>query len=205
MTKRNSMQIVNLQFRDGPLFWDGRAKTLEELVLMPIQDPVEMGMDLEELVARVHADETYPRLFDEAFGDPGIDVDRISRALAQFVRSLVSVDSKFDAGLREVKGVALDFPNFSASENRGKKVFFGVGWGGNRGSCASCHLQERRLERRSAAMGLRPWTRRFCRAHGLGATAWISAGSLTTRAVEQSPAWPWTGAGSERPRCGTSS
>jgi cytochrome c peroxidase len=136
LTGRNSMGIVNARFyATGRFFWDERAATLEDQVLRPIQDPVEMGMTLDGLVARLQARPYYPVLFEHAFGDPGIDADRISRALAQFVRSITSHRSPYDEGLAAVGGDPLvDFPNLTTEENLGKQVFFGVG------NCAPCHL-----------------------------------------------------------------
>ena len=140
-TKRNSMALVNLKYRHGPFFWDERSETLEEMVLMPIQDPVEMGMDLANLERRLAVDENYPRLFKRAFGDPEVTASRMGRALAQFLRSMVSFGSKFDLGRSRVDDIKKDFPNLSRAENRGKRIFFGHD--GN-GSCASCHLQSQR-------------------------------------------------------------
>jgi cytochrome c peroxidase len=136
LTGRNSMSLVNARFyATGRFFWDERAATLEEQVLRPIQDPVEMGMTLDELVTRLQARPYYAFLFEQAFGDPAIDSDRIARALAQFVRSITSYRSPYDEGLAAVGGDPLvDFPAFTAQENLGKQVFFGVG------NCAPCHL-----------------------------------------------------------------
>lgn len=136
LTGRNSMSIVNARFyATGRFFWDERAETLEVQVLQPIQNEVEMGMTLDELVARLQERPYYPFLFEQAFGDPGIDSERISRALAQFVRSLTSYRSPYDEGLAAVGGdPLLPFPTFTEQENLGKEVFFG------RGNCAPCHL-----------------------------------------------------------------
>jgi cytochrome c peroxidase len=136
LTGRNSMGIVNARFyATGRFFWDERAETLEDQVLRPIQDAVEMGMTLDELEARLRARPYYPFLFEQAFGDPGIDRERISLALAQFIRSITSYRTRYDEGIALVDGNPLvDFPNFTAQENLGKQVFFGVG------NCAPCHL-----------------------------------------------------------------
>lgn len=136
LTRRNSMGLSNARFyAPGHFFWDERAATLEDQVLMPIQDPVEMGLTLAELVERVGAQPYYPVLFERAFGDAAVDADRISRALAQFVRSITSHRSPYDEGLSQTGGDPLaDFPSFTAQQNLGKAVFFGVG------NCATCHL-----------------------------------------------------------------
>ena len=140
-TKRNSMSIVNLAFHDGPLFWDGRAQRLEQMVLMPIEDPIEMGLGLDELVERLSAEPGYPELFDAAFGSPEPSASRVGDALAAFVRAITSFRSRYDAGLARVGDESKDFPNFSAAENRGKRLYFGDGR--PQRSCAACHSRLR--------------------------------------------------------------
>ena len=130
---RNAMPLVNLRFEpSGRFFWDERAHSLEEQVLMPIQNKVEMGQDLHTLIEKVSADETYRKLFQKAFGDDEITKDRTAKALAQFVRSLVSYRSKFDKGLAQAGSLREEFPNFTRRENRGKNLFAR--------NCAVCHL-----------------------------------------------------------------
>jgi cytochrome c peroxidase len=97
---------------------------------MPIQDAVEMGLTLDELVAKVGAEAYYPPLFEAAFGTPQVTSERISLALAQFVRSMVSYQAKYDAG------VALNFSNFTPQENLGRQIFNG------RGRCNVCHITD---------------------------------------------------------------
>lgn len=136
LTGRNSMSLANSRFyENGRFFWDERAATLEDQVLMPIQDQVEMGLTLDELVAKVAAQPYYPPLFQRAFGDPEVTSERIAAALAQFVRSMVSYRSRFDEGLAQVGDIAVAFPNFTDAENLGKSLFLD-----ERGGCAACHL-----------------------------------------------------------------
>ncbi|TFV95790.1 cytochrome-c peroxidase [Algoriphagus kandeliae] len=141
-TRRHSMSLINARwYGRGRFFWDERATSLEEQVLMPFQDPVEMGLSLDELVQTVNEQSYYPELFQKAFGSSDITIDRISKALAQFVRSLVSISSKYDVGRAQVNIPVQDFPNFTPSENNGKRLFFlPVGQGG--GSCIGCHSTE---------------------------------------------------------------
>ena len=129
LTGRNSMGLTNARYylREN-FFWDERAATLEDQVLMPIQNGVEMGMTLDLLVQRVDAEPFYDELFTAAFGTPEVNSTRISRALAQFVRSIVSGSSKYDTG------VPLGFSNFTAQENQGRQIFQGPV-----GGCATCH------------------------------------------------------------------
>ena len=132
---RNSMSLVNLRYhRSGRFFWDERADSLEAQVLMPIIDPLEMGHTLPSVVGSLCKDEMYSRLFELAFGDSEITQERIAKALAQFVRSMTSFDSRYDQGLSKVGDPLADFPNYSEEENLGKAQFFG------RGRCAECHL-----------------------------------------------------------------
>jgi len=135
LTGRNSMGLSNAKFYDnGRFFWDERAETLEDQVLMPIQDAVEMGLTLDELVSKVAAEEYYQVLFTQAFGDDIVTTQRISFALAQFVRSMVSYESKYDEGLAQTNNPQANFPNFTTSESIGKNLFFS-----NRTRCSDCH------------------------------------------------------------------
>lgn len=142
LTGRNSMGLANARFgENGKFFWDHRAETLEEQVLMPIQDPVEMGMDLNDLVTKLSTLTYYPDLFTDAFGSPEITSDRISRALAQFVRAMVSYETKYDEGLAQTGNFFAPFPNFTAQENLGKSIFNGSFTPGVvDGNCALCHM-----------------------------------------------------------------
>jgi len=87
-----------------------------------------MGMTLDALTARLAEESYYSNLFTGAFGSPEVTPDRISRALAQFVRSIISVGSRYDAG------VTNEFANFTPRENQGRQIFFGPA-----GGCAACH------------------------------------------------------------------
>lgn len=141
-TRRHSMGLTNaVWYERGKFFWDERAATLEEQVLMPFQDPVEMGMTLEEVVKEVQSQAFYPELFDKAFGTEEINAERISMALAQFVRSMVSVSSRYDIGRQSVNIPIANFSNFTDSENNGKQLFFRPKSLGGL-SCVGCHSTE---------------------------------------------------------------
>jgi cytochrome c peroxidase len=132
-TDRHAMSLVNLRYSvRGRFFWDERAGSLEDAVLVPIQSKVEMGRDLTRLTEVLAKDEHYPELFRKAFGDGKITQERIAKALAQFLRSMVSYQSKYDEGLAKVASARDDFPNFTVQENRGKALFIN--------NCASCHV-----------------------------------------------------------------
>lgn len=140
-TGRHSMGLSNARYYNpGRFFWDERAATLEAQVLQPIQDSVEMGMTLPVLVTKLQGTPFYPPLFQAAFGSPQIDADRISRALAQFVRSMVSYRSKFDQAMGTGSpGNPPDFASvFTAQELQGLNIFGGAGAQGP-GACAACH------------------------------------------------------------------
>jgi cytochrome c peroxidase len=112
---RNAMPLLNLAWKSS-FFWDGRAATLREQVLQPIQNPMEMHEPLATAVARIAADKNYPRLFAGAFGSPQITSDRMARALEQFLLAQVSFDSKSD---RVLNGRA----KFTDEEQRGYELF----------------------------------------------------------------------------------
>lgn len=128
---RHAMGLVNDRwYQRKHFFWDERANTLEDQVLMPIQNPIEMGMTLDAAVGRIGAEPFYTNLFAAVFGTPEITSNRISLALAQFVRSIISVQSKYD------QGETNNFANFTAQENLGRQIF--LGQTGN-ATCSACH------------------------------------------------------------------
>ncbi len=144
-TRRHSMGLANAVFyQSGKFFWDERAETLEAQVLMPFQDPVEMGLSLEELNQRVMAQSYYGPLFERAFGDAQVTSERIAKALAQFIRAMVSISAKYDQARVEVDNAAQDFPGFTAQENLGKRLFFLPRQlaDGQSTNCAGCHISE---------------------------------------------------------------
>jgi cytochrome c peroxidase len=146
LTQRNAMGLANLRYtvhngRRPGFFWDERAPTLEAQVLVPIQDKLEMGMELSELEVRLSALPYYPPLFEAAFGSPEITSQRIARAVAQFLRAMTSFDAKFDRAAVAAGGdYSTDFAGFTAEQNRGKSLFIdGVGGIAEMG-CAHCHI-----------------------------------------------------------------
>src|SRR5207244_2222420 len=94
--------------------------------------PTELGQNLTQLTELLAKEDPYPELFRQAFGDRAITSGRIARALAQFLRSLVSYQSKYDEGLANARSVRADFENFTVQENHGKTLFLR--------RCATCHL-----------------------------------------------------------------
>lgn len=98
-TKRNSMALINLAWVNR-FFWDGRSVSLEEQSLHPIQDPLEMANTLPNMVATIQRDAQYPQLFFRAFNTTTVTPELVGKALAQFERTLVSFNSKYDKYIR---------------------------------------------------------------------------------------------------------
>jgi cytochrome c peroxidase len=154
ITTRSSMPLVNVRFNPGGRqFRDGRAETLENQVLQPFTDPIEMGLTPGELVARVSQRPFYTPLFVDAFGDGSASEDRIALALAQYVRSIVSYRSRYDDGRAAVGDARLPFPGFTEAENRGKALFLTPRAQGGAG-CSQCHETEAFLMLRPRNNGL---------------------------------------------------
>ena len=134
-TDRRAMPLVNLRYyRPARFFWDERAGNLEEMVLLPIQSRIEMGQDIKRVVDTLARDSTYPVLFARAFGDRQITQQKIGNALAQFVRAMVSYESRYDEGRARVLSARDDFDNFTLQENRGKALFMR--------NCGTCHMKD---------------------------------------------------------------
>jgi cytochrome c peroxidase len=136
LTQRHSMGLANARYySNGRFFWDERAPTLEAQVLMPIADEVEMGLSLDSVTRRLRSTEFYPILFRYAFGTEEVSTERISKAMAQFIRSMVSYRSKYDEG-RALAASRLDsFPNYTPEENLGKFIFMT----NKNVNCFGCH------------------------------------------------------------------
>jgi cytochrome c peroxidase len=114
---RNSMPLFNLAWKKE-FFWDGRAKSLREQVLQPIQNPIEMHESLTNLCTKLRATDKidYSNLFTTAFGSPEITAEKISLALENFLLTLTSFNAKFDRVLRGEE-------KFTAEEQRGFELF----------------------------------------------------------------------------------
>jgi len=104
---RNTMHLANIAW-DNHLTWDGHAKTLEEQAQIPITNHLEMNQTLEQAAAALQKTEPYPRLFQAAFKSAVITPDNIVKAIAQFERTLVSADSKFDRFLKSEATLTAD-------------------------------------------------------------------------------------------------
>lgn len=114
LTSRNSMSLANLLW-SRKFFWDGRSSSLEEQAVFPLTDVHEMGQPLSKSVGILRETDPYPQLFKEAFGDERVTADRMLKAIAQFERTLISANSRYDQFLnqryapteQELRGMAL--------------------------------------------------------------------------------------------------
>jgi len=123
---RSSPTIINSAYQELQ-FWDGRAKELEGQALGPIQNPIEMDMPLEEVVAKLNKIEGYKKQFQKVFGTE-VNADGIAKAIAAFERTVLSGGAPYD------RFKAGDAKALSESAQRGLKVFF------NRAHCSACHV-----------------------------------------------------------------
>jgi len=150
-TAVHAMRLLNMQFyAANEFFWDRRASSLEAQSTEPIQNSIEMGFDATHggfggLISKMNELPYYPELFEFVYGSTQITEERVQNALAQYMRSKVSISSKFDTGYAQVYdpqvpngNITLNFPNFTAQENLGKQLFINPPNQGGVG-CASCH------------------------------------------------------------------
>ena len=128
LTKRNTPSVLNMKNRPY-YFWDGRAASLEEQCLMPIQNPDEMGLPIEEAVKRLNASREYKLLFQKIFNQKPT-AKNLAAAFSAFEQTLETVDSKFDDWSNNLK-------KLTASEERGRELFVG-----DKAKCFDCHRME---------------------------------------------------------------
>ncbi len=123
---RQAMALMNIGYVDD-LFWDGRAESLEAQAIQPVQNPVELSEDWDHVVHKLQQHPTYPDAFEAAFGTRTIADSLAVKAIAQFERTLLSGNSKFDQVNR---GEA----TFTEAEQRGFDLFFT-----EKADCFHCH------------------------------------------------------------------
>jgi cytochrome c peroxidase len=125
--KRHTPTLWNLAWA-SPVFWDGRARRLEEQVAGPIESPDEMAQPMDAVVTRLAADPATARAFAEAFPEsPRVDGANLAKAIATYERTFVSTDTRFD------RWIAGDAQALTASEIAGFKLFTG------KAQCVQCH------------------------------------------------------------------
>ncbi len=120
----NAPSVFNSVFNTRQ-FWDGRAETLEEQAKFPITNPREMGSNWNQVIPKLQADPNYPGQFAKLFTD-GITPDNVARAIAEFERTLITPNSRFDRFLLGDKSA------ITSEERQGYSLFKSYG-------CASCH------------------------------------------------------------------
>ncbi len=135
---RQAMPLFNLGWAQN-FFWDGRALTLEEQILQPVENPIEMNISWEEVIAKLGEDNFYPNKFSKAFGSSEITKEKAAKAIAQFLRTMISAGSNYDK-------YRLGQYEMTALEERGLDLFIREGgdpqdgnggqWGAD---CFHCH------------------------------------------------------------------
>ncbi|MBW7868634.1 MAG: cytochrome-c peroxidase [Brumimicrobium sp.] len=121
-----SPTLINLAWQDA-FFWNGRAKSIEEQVFGPVTNPVEMNSKWSDVITKLKSDASYRKAFKQAFGTENIDSTHVAKAIAQFERTFISGNSKYDKWLRGET-------NFTNDELEGYYLFFS-----ERGDCFHCH------------------------------------------------------------------
>ena len=140
--RRNTPALWNLAW-SKQFFWDGRAPSLEAQVRMPIEAADEMGGDWPAILQRLAADASVVSQFQTAFpAQPAISEDTVVKALASYVRSLVSPPTRFDAWIEGDTGA------LTAAEERGFRLFTG------KAGCMLCHVGWRFTDDRFHDIGL---------------------------------------------------
>lgn len=122
---RNSPTVINSAYYKLQ-FWDGRAKSLEDQALGPIQNPIEMKMTLDEVIPKLNKIAGYKEQFQKVFGTD-VTEEGVAKAIAAFERTVLSGDAPYD------RFKAGDKSALSEAAQRGMKLFFG------KANCSACH------------------------------------------------------------------
>lgn len=126
LTDRNAPAISNL-YDDNLLFWDGRSTSINDLVLKPIRNHKEMGMeDMDFLVTKIKAAPYYSELFTNAYGKNEVTKEKVADAMTQFISSMIGCDSPMDRFNQNSAPL-------SVLAQKGMDIFFGEG------RCYNCH------------------------------------------------------------------
>jgi parallel beta-helix repeat protein len=113
--RRNTPPLWDVAYQTN-LFWDGRAKTLEDQMLVPLTSPNEMAADLDQMLVQLKGIPEYQQLFADSFSD-GVTVENVTTAIAAFERTLISKNSPFD------RFAAGDFNALTPAQRRGFDIF----------------------------------------------------------------------------------
>lgn len=125
-TDRNSPSLLNVGFSPTVMF-DAHIETLEKQVIVPIQEHTEMDMDMKTLLERLRGIPSYAKAARDIY-DREFDAWVLTRSIAAFQRSLISLDSKFDRYYYQKDKSAL-----TDSQKRGWKLF------SDKLYCTECH------------------------------------------------------------------
>jgi cytochrome c peroxidase len=129
-TKRNSMPLFNLIWSPS-FFWDGRANSIEEQVFHPLNDSNELNVNWEKAINRLKKNKKYRNLFKNAFNNSEIDSTKIALSIAQFLRTIISHESKFDKVLQgKEKFTKQELEGFEIANDQSK------------GDCLHCHTTD---------------------------------------------------------------
>lgn len=137
---RNSMALINLGWNTS-FFWDGRSKTLEEQIIQPVINPIEMHESWMNVVNKLSTDITYKNMFFRAFGSSEIDSLKAAKAIAQFLRTMISGSSKYDVMYKYENNLTLTgdetvmYATITPSEWAGYDLFKSL----NGADCFHCH------------------------------------------------------------------
>ncbi|GAB3927358.1 cytochrome-c peroxidase [Larkinella terrae] len=138
---RNVPGIENVAWKQA-FFWDGGIVDLDLLPISPIQNPVEMGDSLANVLKKVRSSGQYPALFKAAFGTEEVTTERFLKALSQFMLTMVSATSRYDKYIRKEAGATL-----TDQELRGLALF--------KQNCSACHAGEQFTDQSYRNNGLR--------------------------------------------------
>ncbi len=137
---RNSMALVNLGYQKF-FFWDGRAKTIEEQLLEPVPNPIEMHQSWKNALIKLRNDASYRKDFYAAFGTDQFDEYQVAKAMAQFLRTMISGFSKYDMLYKQINGYPMNtkelnlYNQITLEEKAGYDLFLSL----NGGDCVHCH------------------------------------------------------------------
>jgi len=113
---RNSMALFNIPWERGGFFWDARAPILDSQIVGPVPNVKEMHEPWSGALAKIQARPEYPELYFKAFGTKTITKENTVMAIAQFLRTIMSFNSKYDSVKQNLAG-------FTAAEKRGEQLF----------------------------------------------------------------------------------
>ncbi|MBB6520341.1 cytochrome-c peroxidase [Pseudoteredinibacter isoporae] len=126
--RRATPSIINTAY-SLTFMWDGRSPSLEHQALMPIFNPEEMGLNADLLVKRIEQNPSYSELFDAAFDSNDITIHKVGLAIAEFERTIVSRNTRFDRWLKGDKNA------MTLEEREGFRLFLD----GQKSGCINCH------------------------------------------------------------------